>query len=506
MGRLSGVTGLLQSADNSIEQSDRLTRSAILVHAGSFMSQDGPISFDEDRLQAVVANYNKSINKLSKDYGGFDKIPMGAFMPILDQHEDDSNNRIIGRATSKLSFETRDIPKVGKNVPCICGEVTFLGKDTVDRVKDGRIYHLSIGINESENTLSEISAVIQPAAPGAMLLKKGEDKTKGEKQMGLSKGQLKKLAQMKKSLEKVEKSLSNTKNKLYLTKKSGEITARLSGLVESRKMQPSEFRNLVKMGAVKNLAQMSEKDLSTALMIYESREQPVILAGQVGSTNAPDVSYFGKSIELARKSRLASEIKKDFKKLSGGKVMFKGQDEHDETEMAGEDGAHPVSVGKDEGSVQQNSDITEMAKHHLAKLGHHLAKLGHHLANGDVEGAKEVYSQAQDSHEKLAHCHHMADGNVMPEPDAEMKHMAEYTGDVKSEDYRNNMNDLQSQVDELNTQLARMAGMLSELMGSEEEEGHDLGGEEEPATPMDQEPNLHEETKQDMHPGISTTK
>ncbi len=52
-------------------------------------------------------------------------------------------------------------------------------------------------------------------------------------------------------------------------------------------------------------------------------------------------------------------------------------------------------------------------------------------------------------------------------------------GDVKSEDEQKSMEGMQGQVDELNTQMARMAGMVEELMGVEKEEGHDLEASEE---------------------------
>ena len=58
-------------------------------------------------------------------------------------------------------------------------------------------------------------------------------------------------------------------------------------------------------------------------------------------------------------------------------------------------------------------------------------------------------------------------------------------GDVKSEDYKKSMDAMQGQVDELNTQMARMAGMVKEMMGADEEEGKELEGEEEdPAPPV----------------------
>jgi hypothetical protein len=154
-------------------------RPAILVHVGAFESADGPISFDEARLRNVVKNHNAMVERLLKDYGGADKMPLGAYPAILNSHDDDDNDKIIGRLSSLVEFAVRDIPGVGKNVACVVAkEITFLGAETCAKVDDGRIYHLSVGIDEETDTLGEVSVVVVPAAPGAMLLKRrmAEDK------------------------------------------------------------------------------------------------------------------------------------------------------------------------------------------------------------------------------------------------------------------------------------------------------------------------------------------
>src|SRR5271167_111897 len=142
--RLAGSYGQI-SANESVEgdSEDQIKRPAILVHAGpdgeaiQFQSGDGPIDFDDERIQRIVTNHNAKIMTLAAQYGGLKKMPLGAFPPILDMHEDESNDRVIGRLACLLKFERRNVPKVGQNVACAVADpgITFLGKETVQRVK-----------------------------------------------------------------------------------------------------------------------------------------------------------------------------------------------------------------------------------------------------------------------------------------------------------------------------------------------------------------------------------
>lgn len=456
MLKLSMPSGLLGEADSSLDGSDKIIRPAILVHVGEFMSGDGPISFDEERIHSVIDNHNAQINKLAKEYGGFEKMPLGAFPPILDQHEQDSNNRIIGRLAALLSFEKRDIPKVGKNIPCATTQITFLGSDTVEKVKDGRIYHLSIGINEDDNTLGEVSVVIEPAAPGAMLLSKNKTKSKlrGEVRMSKKKNleakklRLSKLTALKSLLDESSSKLEKTKSMVKLTQKKGQVSIRLSGLMRAGKMTPAEYKNVLAENGLTKLAKLDADTLKIALSAFEGREKPVVEVGQKGSSSATDFSEIGNNLEKRQMKRMASEIRGDFKKMAGRKLSFKDEDKfepEDKKDMSGPV-EKEINPGKDDHAVPgQAGDEKFMA---------HLSEMGKHLANGDIEKAKESHAAM------TAQCKMGGDE----------KSLSEGPGDVKSEDYKMAMDDLQSQVDDLNTQLARMAGMVTEMMGSDEEE------------------------------------
>lgn len=471
MKRLSQPSG--EVADNSPQKedtADKVVRPAILVHAGpngsviSFASGDGEIKFDAARIKRVVSVFNAQADKLAAEYGGDDKVPMGAHAPVLDQHESDSNDRIRGRLSGRLFYEVRDVPKVGKNVPCAVMRpgITFLGKHTVECVLDGRIFHLSIGINEEDDSLGETSTVIEPAAPGAMLLSRGEKQTKrGEpkmpnlKRMQAHANRMAKLSAFQTELTTLSSKLTSSKEIVRLAKKTGEVTHRLTGLMRSGKLTPAEYKKM----DIKRLAALNDDALGVVLGTIEAME-PKVDPTQRGSTAAVDFATMGKTLEKTQLKRLRSEIAGDFKRLSGKKMSFddagEDKDHGDTHEMEGGNKETPVAPGKDEHAVPDQAGEVEMA--HMA----HMKKLGDCLAAGDMGGAKEAHAAMAAHLEKSG-----------------MKHME--IGDVKSEDYSKSMSSLESQVDELTTQMGRMAGMVKELMGAEQEEGHDLeaGDEEE---------------------------
>ena len=445
MKRLQGPSG--QISDNESKSTDgagQVTRPAILVHAGAegtemtFQSGDGEISFTKERIKKIVRNHNKKINALAAGYGGIDKMPVGAFPPILDQHNSDSSHRIIGRLASLLRYEKRNVPGVGNNVPCACADITFIGEDTVKKVGDGRIYHLSIGIDETTDTLGETSAVIEPAAPGAMLLKKG-NLNKGakmsvlKKRLSAHKTKLAKLQTMRESLTTMGKKLTGTSDKFKLSKKEGEVTTKLHGLMRLGKITPAEFGKM----NLKKLAALPQDALDTVLEAYNALE-PKINPIQMGSSDAIDFAQMGKALEKKQFKNLKSEIKKDFKRLG---VKMKGEEE--ETDLA----AEINEDSKKEMSFEKHEDLSK-----------HLSAIEKHLEEGKVEEAK-----------KLA-----CDMKQMKFGEEGKDEKKLEIGDVKSEDYKASMEQLQAQIDELNTQMATMAGMVSEMMEVEKAEGESM--------------------------------
>lgn len=479
MFRLTGITGLIQ-ADTLADEEGVLSKNSILVHKGDFVCKDGPISFDEDRLKNIVASHNAYIKRQADGYGGFDKMPIGAFPPIYFNHEDEQ--MVIGRLNSYLTyFESINIPKVGKSIPAIGAKLTFLGKENVIPAKDGRFYHVSIGLKEDE-TIGEVSAVSDPAAPGANFLSRGTIKM--SKDLIKKNERMEKLSNLNKEIIKVKSGLDKFKNKLSVAKeeaklaqRDGMIKAKLAGLVKDRKMTPAEFKKITTDKDFHELSKLNDKMLRLSLMPYESREKPVVLASQYGSSYATDFSEIGKHLEDRQMKRLKSETIKDLKRLSGGKLSFKGEEEgsdEEKYEMSEPFGKEVNYPDKEEHHLDGSEEIPA---EHMHKMKAHLHMMGKHLAEGDYEKVKEC-------HRKLCHMCHMEDGEMNEEA---MSHLA--AGDTVPEKSKDDMNELQSQIDEINTQMARLAGMVGELVNVEEDEGHDLEGEQ----PEGMEPEGEEE-------------
>ncbi len=463
------------------DSESQIVRKAILVHAGNegsemmFMSGDGPISFDRARIKRVVKNHNAFIDQLAAEYGGEDKIPIGAYDPILDSHSTGSNDCVIGRLTGRLKFEIRDIPKVGKSVPCAVADpgITFLGKDTVERVKDGRIYHLSIGINEKNDRLGETSTVVKPAAPGAMLLGDGKKSKKGGsvmsvdiKRMKAHTEKLAKLSTMKELVSTSTKKLIATQDQIRLTQKTGAVTHRLTQAMRAGKMTPAEYKEVIKNEGLTRLASLDDATLNIALMPFEARQSPVVRIGQIGSTDTPDFSQMAKDMAKQKDQneykRLRSEVSTDFKRMGFSMAEDDKKSDHDfkkelsedaekqGAKLAGSSDSKPVAPGADEHVVPgQEGDESQLKAH--------LHAMGKHLAAGNVEGVRAIHAEMCKMHM------------------GQSKHMAADTGDVKSEDYQKSMMELQKQVDDLNTQMSRMGGMVEEMMSAEKQEGEHFG-------------------------------
>jgi hypothetical protein len=394
---------------------------------------------------------------------------------MLDQHADDSNDRIIGRMTSMLKYEVMDVPKVGKNVPCAVSDITFLGDETVKKVADGRIYHLSIGIDEKTDTLGETSAVIEPAAPGAMLLS-ARKKPKKEKEMPASKRlermqrsakRLATLGKIGEDLTKLTSDLKGSADLVRMTRREGEVTHRLSALMKAGKMTPAECKKM----DIKRLAKLADDSLDTVLTSFEVRE-PVIDPHQRGSRSAEEFSTMGKRMEKRQLRALEKETVADLMRVSGGRVKLKaGSHLEAEDEDHGKDhemGRHHASgpkethenPGKDEHAVEGEEGDAKMKK-----FKGHMSKCKEHMEKGEFDDAKKE----------------MAAMSSMSEGDG--KHLAFGAGDVKSEDYKKGMDSMEAKVDELSTNLARLAGAVSEMMESEKEEGHELAADDDDQKP-----------------------
>ena len=148
---------------------DRLDKKALLVYCGEFQSLDGPVQIKDEDIEKLAANHNGLFAKFSRMATGAE-IP-AKFMPPIQLDHSTSAKDTVGRLVGNLmpgDFETGD----GKKVKALYGTVRILGKENVDKVRDGRWTHLSIGADLENHTLSELTITPFPAAPEASLLSK----------------------------------------------------------------------------------------------------------------------------------------------------------------------------------------------------------------------------------------------------------------------------------------------------------------------------------------------
>lgn len=453
----------------SADTGNRLVRKAILVHSGpngeamEFGSSDGAISFDDQRIRQVVEKNKLLKESLIEQYGGPDKTPIGAHQPILDQHSDDSNDRIRGRLTGIPYYEVMDVPKVGEKVSCCVCEITFLGQHAVEQVNDGRIYHLSVGIGDEEdeesyNSLGEVSTVIEPAAPGAMLLSKGKKLSKGEamaknkKLLAANKARIAKLSKIKEEMTGLSAKLVTSQKAVKLAARQGEIVGKMKKLSAAGKISPAEFKKM----DFKKLASLPDDALTIVLDGFGALE-PKVQPGQKGTSDASNFSDMGKQLEKTQRTRMKAEIKGDLKKL-GAKVKM----------SAGEEGFDKEKKDKDlsfEEKADKKMAVEPADKKDLSAEGRAcLEEMKSCLEAGDVEKAKEAHSKLSKHLEANGEKHLGLGDDLIPENPAA--------------DQGKSMGEMQQQIDELSTQIARIGGLIEEVMVAEKAEGHDLEGEQ----------------------------
>lgn len=467
--RLKESTGVVDNKSNSKDSEDSVIRDGILVHSGPegeglvYHSMDGPTKpFDAERIKRIVDNQNKLIDQLALEHGGFEKIPIGAFPPFKDAHDETgSSDKVMGRLAGRPRYEVRDVPKVGKNVSCVVASITFLGKENVAKVNDGRVYHLSVGIDEDADTLGETSSVVEPAAPGASLLGKGKQISEGvtkmsKKSLQASKQRYAKLSSMKEDLAKLSTKLVSSSESVKLAKAQDTVKGRLYKLMQAGKLTPAEYKKLSDGSHIKRMAAMPTEAIESLMASYEALE-PKVIVGQRGSSDESrtvDFGSMGKELEKKQQKRLKADVKGELKKM-GAKFKDDGEDDKDhgdKHEMA--DGASEEHrAGKK--LADEASEEHRASAEHDEKLKSHLEHLKKCLEAGSIEEAKKA-------HEELsAHCakHHLGGE----------KHMSGMD-DVKSEDYKKAMEHLEGELDEVKTQMARFAGVVDELMAGEAEE------------------------------------
>lgn len=146
-------------------------RPVMLVYAGKFDSIDGPVEITPEHIDALCLNHNAILSKVKRLASG--DIPMREYPPLQLDHSR-SAAHTIGRLVGNLTVGEAEIQ--GEKKKALFGVVRFLGAENVEKAKDGRYTHVSIGADLDPAKINELSVTPFPAAPNAALLAKPKEK------------------------------------------------------------------------------------------------------------------------------------------------------------------------------------------------------------------------------------------------------------------------------------------------------------------------------------------
>lgn len=142
-------------------------RPVMLVYTGSFESMDGPVDITDNHIERLASEHNTFLSKVKRMATG--DIPMKEYPPVQLDHST-SAAHTVGRLIGDLQVGETDIG--GDKKKALFGTIRFLGKENVEKAKDGRWTHVSIGADLEIPKINELSVTPFPAAPNASLLSK----------------------------------------------------------------------------------------------------------------------------------------------------------------------------------------------------------------------------------------------------------------------------------------------------------------------------------------------
>lgn len=448
-GKHSCVGHLNAGSEDQIAEGDGfMDRNVMCVYTGKFDSMDGEVEITEDHLTALAANHNKRVDGSARLASG---EPNMADFPPLQLDHSTSAAMTVGRVPFKLSVGDF-IDKDGKKKKALFGRVRVLGKENVEKSKDGRYTHVSIGADLDTGILNELSITPFPAAPNASLLKNGatklstggsmdkeklkkhlmeheklSEKEADEKLAAMSDEDGKKLskevddkeklaaadadakekeklaakeadekeegkeklAASKKEFVKLAKGFKTASGTARLNQNKSKIAIRLSALRAKSKVTPAEIKEI----DIAKLASKGDEAIEAVLDSYEKRE-PQVLVGMFGTQKGESTAKLAKSAML---SALETEARVQFTSNPKNKKFAEGQKEapkSSEENMA--DGAEEKPSGEHLAVYDSMKKCMEEGKHeealaHAEHLGSLLKRLGAD-AVGDGKDSKDAES------------------------------------------------------------------------------------------------------------------
>lgn len=317
-----------------VEKDGYFEKDAMLVYTGDFKAMDGDVTITPDHIRNLAANHNSYLSKFKRLATG--EVPAKAMPPIQLDHSP-SATMTVGRLTGELRAG-KFLDDDGIEKDALFGRVRVLGKENVEKVKDGRWTHLSIGADLDLCVLNELTITPFPAAPNASLLSKGKegDPPMYKKLMAFLTG-VNKLSE-KDAEEKLKKMSDEEKEKLAAEADEAEKKMAAEEEESKKKLAAEEEEKAKKLAAEeeekkKLAAESEEKDKKMSA----ARTNIVKMRGDM-RTKFAETQLAAKTMKLtARLSTLrasakltpAEQKKIDLKELAGKsdeavELFFKG--------------------------------------------------------------------------------------------------------------------------------------------------------------------------------------
>lgn len=391
-----------------------LTKRARFVYEGQFDSMDGPVEVTKEHIENLCQAYNTALAKLAAG-----SATMADHPPIQLDHSTSARDT-VGRVYDG-PLEVGDFE--GK--AALFGNLRFLGAENVERVRDGRWTHLSLGADLEGAKLNEMTVTPFPAAPKASLLSKGEpmdekmaalkkhlmdsekmsEKDADEKLSKLTdkekdemsalafpppkeddKGEKEKdskMAAAKKSFAKLAKGFKDTAGKAATAVSKVQLSAKLNGLRAKGKLTPGEQKEI-------DLDKLSALGTKAQEFYFETLEKraPVIMAGVYGRADAESITKLAGDV---KGKQMLGEMLEGMQFSKGVVRKLAGMP----TSMTPDNTVNKMSMDNIGSDVGNDSDMpTSMDT--VQDMSAHLSHVHKMLSEGQHEEAKAHLEKCMD--------------------------------------------------------------------------------------------------------------
>jgi hypothetical protein len=282
-----------------------LDRPAMLVYAGKFQSMDGEVEVTEEQIDKLVSLRSSYLSRIKRLATG--DIPVHQGSPLQLDHSV-SAAATVGRVLGSFSKGLHTLES-GETVPALyCDKVRVLGRENVEKVRDGRWSSVSIGADLDSGLFNELSIVPFPAAANAALLSKGTPMKLGaliQKLFRLAseqEGEAKADKLKKRLMDKEKLSAEDAEKKL--SEMDDEAKTKLAGEMDAEELAASEAEKARLASEQAETARLAaEKDAETARLAKEKTDKEAADAASAATRLAAKTSF----ITLAKGMKAKSQ-------------------------------------------------------------------------------------------------------------------------------------------------------------------------------------------------------